>query len=99
MDAIAKDFERQAGAVRDTVEGGLDAVREYGRPLMRRYGRTALVVGVIGLAGLGVAMMVARRRRRRHLAVRLREALPDMLSSRLERPLASIRSAGDLLSR
>ena len=85
--------------VRERVQGGLDALEEYGGPLLDRYGRTALVVGVAVVAAVGVALLVARRRRRRPLSARLHDAVPDAISSRIERPLSSIRATADRISR
>jgi Flp pilus assembly protein TadB len=85
--------------VRERVQGGLDALEEYGGPLLDRYGRTALVVGVAVVAAVGVALLVARRRRSRPLTMRLHDALPDSVSSRIERPLSSIRAAADRIAR
>lgn len=85
--------------VRERVENGLDVIEEYGGPLLDRYGRTALVVGVAVVAAVGVALLVARRRRRKPLSARLQGVLPDSVSSRIERPLSSIRAAADRISR
>jgi len=93
------DLEGQAQMVREQVENGLDVLEEYGGPLLDRYGRTALVVGVAVVAAVGVALVVARRRRRRPLTSRLHDALPDSVSSRIERPLSSIKAAADRISR
>jgi hypothetical protein len=92
-------FEESAKMVRERMEGGLDVIEEYGGPLLDRYGRTALVIGAAALAAIGVALIVARRRRRRPLTVRLQEAVGDSVSSRLERPLSSIRAAAERISR
>jgi len=85
--------------VRERVQGGIDVLEEYGGPLLDRYGRTALVIGVAVVAAVGVALIVAQRRRRRPLTMRLHDALPDSVSSRIERPLSSIRAAADRISR
>jgi hypothetical protein len=85
--------------VRQRARDGLDALEEYGGPLLDRYGRTALVVGVAVVAAVGVALLVARRRRGRPLTTRLHDALPDSVSSRIERPLSSIRAAADRIAR
>jgi len=85
--------------VQERVQGGIDVLEEYGGPLLDRYGRTALVIGVAVVAAVGVALIVARRRRRRPLTMRLHDALPDSVSSRIERPLSSIRAAADRISR
>ncbi len=85
--------------VREGLRNGLDVLEEYGGPLLDRYGRTALVVGVAMVAGVAVALIVARRRRRRPLTMRLHDAVPESVSSRLQRPLSSIRAAADRISR
>jgi hypothetical protein len=58
-----------------------------------RYGRTAMVVGVALVAAVGVALFVARRRRPMRLTARLHDALPDSVSSRIERPLSSLKGS------
>ncbi len=85
--------------VREGLRNGVDVLEEYGGPLLDRYGRTALVVGVAMVAGVAVALIVARRRRRRPLTMRLHDAVPESVSSRLQRPLSSIRAAADRISR
>jgi hypothetical protein len=91
MGLSPSDFEPQAQELIDRmqsgVESGLDVLEEYGGPLLDRYGRTALVVGVAVVAAVGVALIVARRRRRKTLA------------SRLEKPISTIRSAAERISR
>ena len=98
MSAPKVDLEEQAQMVRERVESGLDVLEEYGGPLLDRYGRTALVVGVAVVAAVGVALVVARRRRRKPLGTRLHDALPDSVASRLERPLSSIKSVADRIT-
>src|SRR3954469_23746390 len=98
MGMSPSDFEKPAGMVRDRMESGFDMIEEYGGPLLERYGRTALMVGVALVAVAGVALVVARRRRRRTLTERLTRALPDM-GSRLERPISTIKAAADRISR
>jgi hypothetical protein len=99
MSAPKAGLEDQAQMVRERVENGLDVLEEYGGPLLDRYGRAALVVGVAVVAAVGVALVVTRRRRRKPLSARLHDALPDSVSSRIERPLSSIRAAADRISR
>jgi len=98
MSAPKVDLEGQAQMLREGVENGLDVLEEYGGPLLDRYGRAALVVGVAVVAAVGVALVVARRRRRKPLTARLHDALPDSVSSRIERPLSTIRAAADRIS-
>ena len=104
MKASTSDLEQQLKVVRDTVESGLhdgmQRVEKYGRPFLERHGRKVVLVGVATLIALGAAMAVARRQARsRSFTVRLQEALPDSVSSRLERPLSSIRSAAGRIGR
>jgi hypothetical protein len=98
MSAPKTDLEDQARMVREQVENGLDVLEEYGGPLLDRYGRAALVIGVAVVAAAGVALLVARRRRRKPLSARLHDALPGSVSSRIERPLSSIKAAAERIS-
>lgn len=99
MSSRTPDFEEQASRVREGMENGLDLVEEFGGPLLDRYGRTMLIAGVAVVATVGVALLVARRRRRRPLVSRMQDRLPDSVSSRLERPLSSIKQAADRITR
>jgi hypothetical protein len=100
MKASTADLEQQLKVVRENVESGLQQLDKYGRPLVERHGRKALAVGVLAIIVVGAAVVVARRQaRRRSLTVRLQEALPDSVSSRLEKPLSSIRSAAGRIGR
>lgn len=92
MGLTPEDLEPQARMVMDRVQSGIDVIEEYGGPLLDRYGRTAIVVGVAVVAAVGVALIIARRRRRPTLTERLHDAMPDALSSRL-------RSAAERISR
>jgi hypothetical protein len=94
MSAPKLDLEEQAKMVRGRVENGLDVLEEYGGPLIDRYGRTALVIGVALGAAVGVALVVARRRRPKPLAGRLH----DSVSSRVQRPLSSIKAVADRIT-
>jgi hypothetical protein len=77
-------MENQAEMLRQGVESGLDMIEEYGGPLLDRYGRTAIIVGVGLVAAVGVALIIARRRRRRPLISRVREAMPDAVTARIK---------------
>ncbi len=82
----------------ERVERGLEMLEEYGAPLLERYGRRALIVGVAVVAVAGVAIVIARRSRRRTLKDRLQGAVPEV-RSRLEKPISTLRSAADRISR
>jgi hypothetical protein len=100
MKASTTDLEQRLKVVRDNVESGLQQVEKYGRPFLERHGRKVLAVGVLTLIAVGAAVAVSRRQARRgSFTVRLHEALPDSVSSRLERPLSSIRSAAGRIGR
>jgi len=99
MGVSPSDFEPQAQELMDRVQSGLDVLEEYGGPLLDRYGRTALVVGVAAVAAVGVALIIARRRRRPTLRQRLQNAMPEGVASRLERPISGLRTAAERLSR
>jgi hypothetical protein len=94
MGISPSDFEAQREMLGDRIGAGLDLLDEYGRPMIDRYGRTALVAGVVVVAMVGVALLVARSRRRRTLGDRIVSA-----SSRLEGPISSIRAAAGRISR
>ena len=91
MGVSPSDFEPQARELVDRMqsgmESGLDVLEEYGGPLLDRYGRTALVVGVAVVVAVGAALIIARRRR------------PKTLASRLEKPISTLRSAAERISR
>ncbi len=103
MGISPSDFEPQAQELMDRVqsgvESGLDVLEEYGGPLLDRYGRTALVVGVAAVAAVGVALIIARRRRRPTLRQRLQDAMPEGVASRLEKPISGLRTAAERISR
>jgi hypothetical protein len=99
MSATKAGIEDQVQIVRESVENGLDVLEEYGGPLLDRYGRAALVVGVAVVAAVGLGLVLARRRRSKPLTARLRDALPDSVSTRVERPLSSIKAAAGRFSR
>jgi molybdopterin-guanine dinucleotide biosynthesis protein A len=77
----------------------MDVIEEYGGPMLDRYGRTALVVGVAVVATVGIALLVARRRRRQTFTEKIQRVIPDSVGSRLEGPMSSIRSAAERISR
>ena len=94
MKASTDEMERQVKEILDSVEEGIE---NYGPWLQRN--RTKLVAfGVAALVGIGAAVMISRRRRRRTLVARLHEARTTV-GDRLERPMATIRSAAERMSR
>jgi hypothetical protein len=98
MGMSPSDFDTPVQVVKEKMESGLDMLEEYGGPMLDRYGRTAIVVGVAVLAAVGMALILARRRRRKTLSDRISKVLPEM-GSRLEGPVSSIRSAAGRFSR
>lgn len=84
MSVRTPDVEAQAEMLREGVESGLDFIEEYGGQFLDRYGKTAIIVGVGMVAAVGVALVIARRRRRRPLISRVRKAMPDSVSSRIK---------------
>jgi hypothetical protein len=98
MGVSTSELNAQAQAMKERVESGLDMIEEYGGPMLDRYGRTAIVVGVAVVAAVGVALLLARRRRRKTITDRISKVLPEM-GSRLEGPVSSIRSAAGRFSR
>ena len=101
MKASTAEIERQARAILDSVEGGVELIDERARramPWIERNRVTLLAVGVAALVGLGTAMVVARRRRRRTLVARLHDATVSV-SDRLEGPVSTLRSAAERIAR
>lgn len=98
MSVRTPDFEESAEKLREGVDSGLDLIEEYAGPFLDRYGRTVIVAGVAVVAAVGIALLVARRRRQKTLVGRMQEALPDSVSSRLERPLSSISKAAQRIT-
>ncbi len=96
MGVKPEDLEPQAEFVIDRVQTGLDVLEEYGGPLLDRYGKTALVVGVAVVAAVGVALIVARRRRR---SMTLTERLPEAVGARLGSSISTLRSAAQRMTR
>ena len=95
MERQVKDI---AGNVESGIESGIEAFDRYGRPWMQRNRTTLLAIGVAAMVGLGAAVMISRRRRRRTLIARLYEARTTV-GDRLERPISTIRSAAERMSR
>lgn len=95
MERQMKDI---VGNVESSIESGIEAFDRYGRPWMQRNRTTLMAIGVAALVGLGAAVMISRRRRRRTLVARLRDARTNV-GDRLERPMSTIRSAAERMSR
>ena len=98
MKASTAEIERQAKAILDRVEGGVDLIEERARPFVERHAVTIVAVGLGALAGIGAALMIARRRRRRTLVMRLHDATTSV-GDRLDRPLSTIKSVADRIAR
>jgi hypothetical protein len=92
MRSSTAEIERQAKAILDSVESGMELIEERARPFFERNRVTIVAVGLGVLAGVGVAVMIARRRSRKTLDIRLHDATTSV-GDRLERPLSTIKSA------
>ena len=95
MERQVKDI---VGNVESSIESGIEAFDRYGRPWMQRNRTTLLAIGVGAMVAIGAAVMIGRRRRRRTLIARLHEARTTV-GDRLERPISTIRSAAERMSR
>lgn len=91
------EVERQARAILDSVEGGVEFLDEQAMPWLERNRMMVLGITLGMLVGVGAAVMIARRNRRRPLVARLRDATTSV-GDRLERPISTIRSAADRIS-
>ncbi|TMC12836.1 MAG: hypothetical protein E6I42_05425 [Chloroflexi bacterium] len=98
MRSSTAEIERQAKAILDSVESGVELIDERARPFVERNGVTILAAGIAVLVGVGAAVMIVRRRRRRTLVMRLQDATTSV-GDRLERPLSTIRSAAERIAR
>lgn len=98
MKGSTAEIERQAKAILDSVESGVDLIGERARPFVERHRVSIMAVGLGALAGIGAAVLIARRRRRKTLVMRLHDASTSV-GERLERPLSTIRSAADRIAR
>src|SRR5438034_8797991 len=97
MRSSTAEIERQAKAILDSVESGVELIDERARPFVERNGVTILAAGIAGLVGVGAAVMIVRRRRPRTLVMRLQHAKTSV-GDRLERPLSTISSAADRIA-
>src|SRR5439155_1038711 len=66
MRSSTAEIERQAKAILDSVESGVELIDERARPFVERNGVTILAAGIAVLVGVGAAVMIVRWRRRRH---------------------------------
>jgi hypothetical protein len=104
MDASADEIDRQIGETRDHIDQNLGVLERRAASNAMRYGRVAAVVlGVVAMAGAGVLIYrrINRPSRREQLQGMLIQALKDLpdtlrdlpeeVTSRLKKPLPSIR--------
>ena len=98
MKGSTAEIERQAKAILDSVESGVELIEERAGPFFERHRVTIVAVGLGALVGIGAAVMIARRRRRRTLVMRLHDATTSV-GDRLERPLSTIKSAAERIGR
>jgi len=98
MKGATTEIERQAKAILDTVESGVELIEERARPFVERHRVTIVAVGLGALVGVGAAVMIARRRRQKTLVMRLHDVTTSV-GDRLERPLSTIRSAAERIGR
>src|SRR5689334_10005017 len=98
MGVRTTDLEAQTALMRDRVETGLDFIEQHGGQFLDRYGRTVLIAGAAVVVAVGLALVIARRRRHRPLLTRVQDALPDSVGARLERPIASLRHAAERIA-
>jgi len=98
MKGSTAEIERQAKAILDSVESGMELIEERARPFVERHRVTIVAVGLGVLVGVGAAVMIARMRRRRTLVMRLHDATTSV-GDRLERPLSTIKSAAERIAR
>ena len=98
MKSSTAEIERQAKAILESVESGVELIEERARPFVERHRATIVAVGLGALVGVGAAVLIARRRRRKTLVMRLHDATTSV-GDRLERPLSNIKSAAERLAR
>ena len=98
MKGSTAEIERQAKAILDSVESGMELIEERARPFVERHRVTIVALGLGALVGVGAAVMIARLRRRKTLVMRLHDATTSV-GDRLERPLSTIKSAAERIAR
>ena len=104
MGASADEIDRQIDETRDHIDKNLGELEQRAASNAMRYGRVAAVVlGVVAVAGAGVLIYrrISRPSRRQQLQRMLIDALkelpdtlrdlPDEVTSRLKKPLPSIK--------
>ena len=92
------EIERQAKVILDSLESGMELIELRARPFIERHGVTIVALGLAAILGVGAAVMIARRRKGKTLVMRLHDATASV-GDRLERPLTTIRSAAERISR
>ena len=92
------EIERQAKVILDSLESGMELIELRARPFIERHGVTIVALGLAAILGVGAAVMIARRRKGKTLVMRLHDATTSV-GDRLERPLTTIRSAAERISR
>jgi hypothetical protein len=98
MKASTAEIERQAQAILDGMESGMELFEERAMPWIERNRLTILAIGAGALVGVGAAIIVARRRRRPTLVARLHDATVSV-GDRLERPISTLKTAAERISR
>ena len=76
----------------------MDLFDDRARPFVERHGVTIVAAGLAALVGVGAAVMIVRRRRRKTLVMRLQDATTSV-GDRLERPISTIKSAAERIAR
>ena len=98
MKGSTAEIERQAKAILDSVESGVELIEERAGPFVERHRVTIVAISIGALVGVAAGVMLARRRRQRTLVMRLHDATTSV-GDRLERPLSTIRSAAERFGR
>jgi len=80
MNAVTDQIERRVKAGRRVMDRTFHVVEEQGAPVMssRRAQVTSAVV-IVSIVAVGAGILAYRRRRRRTLASRLQDVLPEQL--------------------
>lgn len=97
MKASTTEIEQQAREILEKVEDGMEFIDERAMPWVERNRMLIVGIGLGVLAGIGAAVVISRRRRRRTLVARLHDATTSV-GDRLERPIGTIRSAAERIT-